>query len=65
MARSRTQSLSWLGLKGHSGSVDRRMSKNPAPVGDVCFSSLKNVLWFTISLSAGPPTAFAQSVPEK
>lgn len=24
----------WLGLRAHSGSVVRRMSKDPAPVGD-------------------------------
>lgn len=61
MASSRAQSLSWLGLKAHSGSVDRRMSKDPAPVGDVCISSLKSVLWFTISVSSGCPTVFAHS----
>lgn len=43
MASSRAQSLSWLGLKGHSESMERRMSKDPAPMGDVCFSSLKSV----------------------
>lgn len=65
MASSRTQSLSWLGLKGHSESVDRRMSKDPAPVRDVCFSSLKSVLWLTVSRSSGSPAAVAHSLSDK
>lgn len=65
MASSKAQSLSWLGVKAHCESVDRRMSKDPAPVGDVCFSSLKSVLWFTIFLSSGPPATFAHSLADK
>lgn len=65
MASSRAQSLSWLGVKGHSESVERRMSKDPAPVRDVCFSSLKSVSWFTISLSSGLPAVFVHSLPDK
>lgn len=57
--------MAWLGIKGHSGSVDRRMSKDLVPLGDVCFSSLKSVLWFTVPLNSGPPTVVAHSVPDK
>lgn len=63
MASSRAQSLSWLAIKGHN--VDRRMSKDPSPMGDVCFSFLKSVLWFTISLSSGSLAVFAHGLPDK
>lgn len=49
------QQGSELGLAWAQGSqCDRRMSKDPAPVGDVCFSSLKSVLCFPISLECWP-----------
>lgn len=42
----------WLGLRAHSGSVDRRMSKDSAPVGDDVLFLLKSVLWLSVSLSS-------------